>query len=217
LNPIYWYVIYIIFGTAIIGGLIYLFRKRIFSSNRIIFSKDLDDRPINVINEKTTIEVKNEIRIPTQAEFDLEDPNEDKFLSIHLLAKAEKRPDFNLLHTKLSANGLSFDDRKKVFIKMNTNHVIHFYLLNGEAEKDLSAETSIAILTFLLPLKGQNNILKVFENMITLARNLATSFEMKLLDDDFNPVSDQTVANYKERAAELDINLGNNVARRRIK
>jgi hypothetical protein len=50
-----------------------------------------------------------------------------------------------------------------------------------------------------------------------LARNLATSFEMKLLDDDFNPVSDQTVANYKERAAELDINLGNNVARRRIK
>ncbi|MDA1056869.1 MAG: hypothetical protein O3A58_03450, partial [Proteobacteria bacterium] len=70
---------------------------------------------------------------------------------------------------------------------------------------------------FLLPLKGQNNILKVFENMITLARNLATSFEMKLLDDDFNPVSDQTVANYKERAAELDINLGNNVARRRIK
>ena len=131
--------------------------------------------------------------------------------------KKEKRPDFNLLHTKLIANGLTFDERKKVFTKMSTNHITYFYLLNGEAEKDLSAETPIAMLTFLLPLKGQNNILKVFENMIALARNLATSFEMKLLDDDFNPVSDQTVANYKERAAELDINLGNNVARRRIK
>ena len=194
-----------------------MFRKRIFSSNKIIFSKDLDDSPINIPNEKTPIEAKNEIRTPTQAEFDLEDPNEDKFLSVHLLAKKEKRPDFNLLHTKLIANGLTFDERKKVFTKMSTNHITYFYLLNGEAEKDLSAETPIAMLTFLLPLKGQNNILKVFENMIALARNLATSFEMKLLDDDFSPVSDQTVANYKERAAELDINLGNNVARRRIK
>ncbi len=46
---------------------------------------------------------------------------------------------------------------------MSTNHITYFYLLNGEAEKDLSAETPIAMLTFLLPLKGQNNILKVFE------------------------------------------------------
>ena len=74
-----------------------MFRRRIFSSNKIIFSKDLDDSPINIPNEKTHIEAKNEIRIPTQAEFDLEDPNEDKFLSVHLLAKTEKRPDFNLL------------------------------------------------------------------------------------------------------------------------
>ncbi len=71
-----------------------MFRRRIFSSNKIIFSKDLDDSPINIPNEKTPIEAKNEIRTPTQAEFDLEDPNEDKFLSVHLLAKKEKRPDF---------------------------------------------------------------------------------------------------------------------------
>ena len=67
-----------------------------------------------------------------------------------------------------------------------------------------------------MPLQGQKNILKIFEDMIALARNLASSFEMKLLDDDLNSMSDQTITNYKERAAEIDINFGNNVARRRI-
>ena len=194
----------------------YLIRKKVSTSNKLKFSKDLDNISTDQESENTQPESKNEIRQPTQGEFDLDDPNELKYLSIHLLAKQEKQPEFELLQTKVIANGLTYQDNKKVFVKVDSNHKVLFYIVNGEGDGVLNQESNISLVTFVLPLQGQKNILKIFEDMIALARNLASSFEMKLLDDDFNSMSDQTITNYKERAAEIDINFGNNVARRRI-
>lgn len=196
---------------------IYLIRKKLSTSNKLKFSKGLDKSPTDQENDNTELESKNEIRQPTQGEFNLDDPNELKYLSIHLLAKQQKQPEFGLLETKIIANGLTYQDSKKVFLKVDSNNIVLFYIVNGEGDGVLNQESNISLVTFVLPLQGQRNILKIFEDMIALARNIASSFEMKLLDDNFNSMSDQTITNYKERAAEIDINYGNNVARRRIK
>ena len=196
---------------------IYLIRKKLSTSNKLKFSKGLDKSPTDQENDNTELESKNEIRQPTQGEFNLDDPNELKYLSIHLLAKQQKQPEFGLLETKIIANGLTYLDSKKVFLKVDSNNIVLFYIVNGEGNGVLNQESNISLVTFVLPLQGQRNILKIFEDMIALARNIASSFEMKLLDDNFNSMSDQTITNYKERAAEIDINYGNNVARRRIK
>ena len=196
---------------------IYLIRKKLSTSNKLKFSKGLDKSPTDQENDNTELESKNEIRQPTQGEFNLDDPNELKYLSIHLLAKQQKQPEFGLLETKIIANGLTYQDSKKVFLKVDSNNIVLFYIVNGEGDGVLNQESNISLVTFVLPLQGQRNILKIFEDMISLARNIASSFEMKLLDDNFNSMSDQTITNYKERAAEIDINYGNNVARRRIK
>ena len=177
----------------------YLIRKKVSTSNKLKFSKDLDNISTDQESENTQPESKNEIRQPTQGEFDLDDPNELKYLSIHLLAKQEKQPEFELLQTKIIANGLTYQDNKKVFVKVDSNHKVLFYIVNGEGDGVLNQESNISLVTFVLPLQGQKNILKIFEDMIALARNLASSFEMKLLDDDFNSMSDQTITNYKER------------------
>ena len=196
---------------------IYLIRKKLSTSNKLKFSKGLDKSPTDQENDNTELESKNEIRQPTQGEFNLDDPNELKYLSIHLLAKQQKQPEFGLLETKIIANGLTYQDSKKVFLKVDSNNKVLFYIVNGEGDGVLNQESNISLVTFVLPLQGQRNILKIFEDMIALARNIASSFEMKLLDDNFNSMSDQTITNYKERAAEIDINYGNNVARRRIR
>ena len=196
---------------------IYLIRKKLSTSNKLKFSKGLDKSPTDQENDNSELGSKNEIRQPTQGEFNLDDPNELKYLSIHLLAKQQKQPEFGLLETKIIANGLTYQDSKKVFLKVDSNNIVLFYIVNGEGNGVLNQESNISLVTFVLPLQGQRNILKIFEDMIALARNIASSFEMKLLDDNFNSMSDQTITNYKERAAEIDINYGNNVARRRIK
>ena len=216
MNPLYWYILYTLLGLVLIAVAAYLIRKKVSTSNKLKFSKDLDNSSTNQESENTQEESKNEIRQPTQGEFDLDDPNELKYLSIHLLAKQERQPEFELLQTKVIANGLNYQDSKKVFVKVDSSQKVLFYIVNGEGDGVLNQESNISLVTFVLPLQGQKNILKIFEDMIALARNLASSFEMKLLDDDFNSMSDQTITNYKERAAEIDINLGNNVARRRI-
>lgn len=216
MNPLYWYILYALLGLVLIGVVAYLIRKNLSNSNKLKFSKGLDNSSTNQENENTESESRNEIRQPTQGEFNLDDPNELKYLSIHLLAKQGKQPEFELLQTKVIANGLTYQDSKKAFLKTDSNNRVLFYIVNGESDGELNQESNISLVTFVLPLQGQKNILKIFEDMIALARNLASSFEMKLLDDDFNSMSDQTITNYKERAAEIDINFGNNVARRRI-
>ena len=48
--------------------------------------------------------------------------------------------------------------------------------------------------------------------MLDLARNLSTSFDMKLLDDQFNSISDQTIKNYQDQATEIDIKMNSYVS-----
>ena len=75
-----------------------------------------------------------------------------------------------------------------------------------------SEEKEISLVTIVLHLKGQKNVLKTFEQMLNLARNLSTSFDMKLLDDQFNSISDQTIKNYQDQATEIDIKMNSYVS-----
>ena len=144
----------------LIGVASYLKRKNLSNSNKLKFSKGLDNSSIDPENENTESESRNEIRQPTQGEFDLDDPNELKYLSIHLLAKQEKQPQFELLQTKVIANGLTYQDSKKAFLKTNSNNKVLFYIVNGEGDGELNQESKISLVTFVLPLQGQKNILK---------------------------------------------------------
>lgn len=210
MNPLYWYILYGFLGIALTGLILYQFRKKIFISNKIKFSKGLGEKLANKSEIEVQAEQKNEIRIPTQGEFNLEDPNENKYLCVHLVAKKESKPELELLKSKIIANGLDYDDG--IFKKSNLTSGNGFFVINGEEPGFFSEDFSVSLITLILPLKGQKNVLKTFEEMLGLARNIATSFEMKLLDDDFNGMSEQTITNYKERATELDLQFGSYVS-----
>ena len=85
-------------------------------------------------------------------------------------------------------------------------------VINGEEPGIFSEEKEISLVTIVLHLKGQKNVLKTFEQMLNLARNLSTSFGMKLLDDQFNSISDQTIKNYQDQATEIDIKMNSYVS-----
>ena len=85
-------------------------------------------------------------------------------------------------------------------------------VINGEEPGIFSEEKEISLVTIVLHLKGQKNVLKTFEQMLNLARNLSTSFDMKLLDDQFNSISDQTIKNYQDQATEIDIKMNSYVS-----
>ena len=87
-----------------------------------------------------------------------------------------------------------------------------FLVINGEEPGIFSEEKEISLVTIVLHLKGQKNVLKTFEQMLNLARNLSTSFDMKLLDDQFNSISDQTIKNYQDQATEIDIKMNSYVS-----
>lgn len=44
--------------------------------------------------------------------------------------------------------------------------------------------------------------------MLKLARNIAQTFDMKLLDENFNSISDQTIGSYKNLANDVDLRAG---------
>jgi len=74
LNPLYWYILYALLGLVLIGVVAYLIRKNLSNSNKLKFSKGLDNSSTDQENENTESESRNEIRQPTQAEFNLDDP-----------------------------------------------------------------------------------------------------------------------------------------------
>ena len=47
-----------------------------------------------------------------------------------------------------------------------------------------------------------------FDKMLKLARNIAQTFDMKLLDENFNSISDQTIGSYKNLANDVDLRAG---------
>ena len=76
--------------------------------------------------------------------------------------------------------------------------------------------------TFSATIKGNGIILGlfmlVFKLLFTLVMilfilgKISEAFEMKLLDDDFNSLSEQTISNYKDTASKVDLKTGSYVS-----
>tara|TARA_B100000963_G_scaffold192157_1_gene167246 strand:- start:415 stop:1065 length:651 start_codon:yes stop_codon:yes gene_type:complete len=211
LNPLYEYLIYFGIGAIVFVFILIQLTKSFLPKNNIRISRGLSSASENQdnVDDHGTEEI-NEIRAPTQSEFNLEDPNEIKFLSLHLASKKDSSLKLSLLQTKVSAYGLEFSDGS--FIKRGSEKLIKYFVFNGEEGEEVgsgafSDKENINMISIVLPQNGQKNILRSFEEMLSLARNLSSSFDMRLLDEHFNGMSEQTITDYKERATNLDHKL----------
>ena len=184
-------------------------KKVYFPKNKIKISNDLKGTSQNS-DKHLSEEIVNAVRAPKQGEFALNDPNENRYISIHLASKIDEKPPLQLLKTKITASGLKYHDG---FFEQNVGSSFGgFLVINGEEPGIFSEDKEISLVTIVLHLKGQKNVLKTFEQMLNLARNLSTSFDMKLLDDQFNSISDQTIKNYQDQATEIDIKMNSYVS-----
>jgi|TARA_B100001540_G_scaffold314291_1_gene338919 FtsZ-interacting cell division protein ZipA len=171
-----------------------------------ILNKNNDSNNINgSVNKKNSDEV-NEIRVPQQAELNLPDENEDKFMILYLQSKIDARPNFDLLKTKMFSNGLTLKDG--YFVSSGNKNIPGFKVLNMEEPGTFDENKDISLIAIGLHLKGQKDVAKTFEQMIDLGKNLERSFDMKLLDESFNKITDQTIGNYKENANAIDLKSG---------
>ena len=211
MNPLYEYFIYFGIGALALIFILIQLTKSFLTKNNIRISRDLSGNSDKASHEdnQSTDEI-NEIRAPTQSEFNLEDPNEIKFLSLHLASKKDSTLKLNLLQTKVGAYGLEFTEGS--FIKRGSEKLIKYFVFNGEEDESLGSgafpeNENINLISIVLPQNGQKNILRSFEEMLSLARNLSSSFDMRLLDEHFNGMSEQTITDYKERATNLDHKL----------
>ena len=171
-----------------------------------ILNKNNDSNNINgSVNKQNSDEV-NEIRVPQQAELNLPDENEDKFMILYLQSKIDARPNFDLLKTKMFSNGLTLKDG--YFVSSGNKKIPGFKVLNMEEPGTFDENKDISLIAIGLHLKGQKDVAKTFEQMIDLGKNLERSFDMKLLDESFNKITDQTIGNYKENANAIDLKSG---------
>ena len=171
-----------------------------------ILNKDSDPANLNGSGKKTLNEEVNEIRVPKQAELDLPDENEDNFIILYLQSKIDARPNFDSLKTKMFSNGLTLKDG--YFESSAKNKIPGFKVLNMEEPGTFDEKKDISLIAIGLHLKGQKDVAKTFDQMIDLGKNLERSFDMKLLDESFNKITDQTIGNYKENANAIDLKLG---------
>ena len=209
MNPLYLYILYSVLALAFLILIGVRIKKVYFPKNKIKISNDLKGKSQNS-DKPLSEEIVNAVRAPKQGEFALSDPNENKYISIHLASKIEDKPRLQLLKTKIMASGLKYHDG---FFEQNVSSTFGgFLVINGEEPGIFSEEKEISLVTIVLHLKGQKNVLKTFEQMLDLARNLSTSFDMKLLDDQFNSISDQTIKNYQDKATEIDIKMNSYVS-----
>ena len=171
-----------------------------------ILNKNNDSNNINgSVNKQNSDEV-NQIRVPQQAELNLPDENEDKFMILYLQSKIDARPNFDLLKTKMFSNGLMLKDG--YFVSSGNKKIPGFKVLNMEEPGTFDENKDISLIAIGLHLKGQKDVAKTFEQMIDLGKNLERSFDMKLLDESFNKITDQTIGNYKENANAIDLKSG---------
>ena len=209
MNPLYLYILYAVLALAFLILIGVRIKKIYFPKNKITISNDLKETSKNS-GEHLSEEIVNAVRAPKQGEFALNDPNENRYISIHLASKIDEKPRLQLLKTKITASGLKYHDG---FFEQNVGSSFGgFLVINGEEPGIFSEEKEISLVTIVLHLKGQKNVLKTFEQMLNLARNLSTSFDMKLLDDQFNSISDQTIKNYQDQATEIDIKMNSYVS-----
>jgi|TARA_B100001758_G_scaffold108100_1_gene92588 Cell division protein len=209
LNSTYGY-IFLLIGIAILIVAISFWLAKSQNNNGIRFSKilnkDSDPANLNGSGKKTLNEEVNEIRVPKQAELDLPDENEDNFIILYLQSKIDARPNFDSLKTKMFSNGLTLKDG--YFESSAKNKIPGFKVLNMEEPGTFDEKKDISLIAIGLHLKGQKDVAKTFDQMIDLGKNLERSFDMKLLDESFNKITDQTIGNYKENANAIDLKLG---------
>ena len=209
MNSTYGY-IFLLIGIAILIVAISFWLAKSQNNNGIRFSKilnkDSDPANLNGSGKKTLNEEVNEIRVPKQAELDLPDENEDNFIILYLQSKIDARPNFDSLKSKMFSNGLTLKDG--YFESSAKNKIPGFKVLNMEEPGTFDEKKDISLIAIGLHLKGQKDVAKTFDQMIDLGKNLERSFDMKLLDESFNKITDQTIGNYKENANAIDLKLG---------
>ena len=209
MNSLYVYILILIgIGILIIAILFLVEKSR--NNNGIKFSKILNKEvdPNNSKeseNELQNNEV-NEIRVPKQAELDLPDENEDNFMILYLQSKIDSKPNLDSLKTKMFSKGLTLKDG--YFESSAKNKVPGFKVLNMEEPGIFNEQNDISLIAIGLHLKGQKDVAKTLNQMIDLGKNLEESFDMKLLDESFNKVTEQTIGNYKENANAIDLKSG---------
>jgi ZipA, C-terminal FtsZ-binding domain. len=170
-----------------------------------ILNKDSDPANLNGSGKKTLNEEVNEIRVPKQAELDLPDENEDNFIILYLQSKIDARPNFDSLKTKIFSNKLTL--KNNYFESSTKNKIPNFKILNIKEPHTFHKKKNISLITINLHLKNQKNIPKTFDQMINLRKNLKKSFNIKLLDKNFNKITDQTIRNYKKNTNTIDLKL----------
>ena len=113
MNPLYQYIIYAILALVIIGIISFKLYKIYQERGEIKLSKELGEnfKFFNKESKKVDVEEEvNEIRTPKQAELNLIDENEGKFIVLHLAAQLENKPELDLIKQKLAVNDLIFKD-----------------------------------------------------------------------------------------------------------
>ena len=213
MNPIYQYIIYAIFALILLGILAYKLYKTYQERGDIKLSKDLGDRfkflKKEEAEEKNEQEV-NEIRVPKQAELNLIDENEGKLIVLHLAAKLDKKPKLEVIKQKLQVNEIIYKDGS--FESEDSANNQGFKILNGEVPGKFDGLETVSFLTVVLHLKGQRNVMKTFDEMLKVSRKVAEAFEMKLLDDNDNPLTEQAINNYRDTANKIDLKTGSYVS-----
>ena len=209
MNPIYQYIIYGLVIFVLLGILGYKIYRVYQERGAIKFSKDLGESFKFTKNDKEEIsddEEINEIRVPKQAELNLSDENDGKFIVIHLSANVGKLLELEILQQKLFANDLVF--KNGYFESSDTSFHKGFRILNTEEPGTFLDSKPIKMMSIVLHLRGQRNVSSTFDKMLNLARNIAQTFDMKLLDENFNSISDQTIGSYKNLANDVDLRAG---------
>ena len=212
MNPLYQYIIYAILALIIIGIISFKLYKIYQERGEIKLSNKLGENFKFFKQESEKIDAEqeiNEIRTPKQAELNLIDENEGKFIVLHLAAKTENKPELDLIKQKLAINNLIFKDG--YFESVDSSNNRGFKLLNREPPGVFEENELISLMAIVLHLKGQRNVIKTFDQMLLIGRKLSETFDMKLLDDNFNSLSEQTISNYRDTASKLDLKTGSYV------
>ena len=213
MNPLYQYIIYAILALVIIGIISFKLYKIYQERGEIKLSKELGEnfKFFNKESKKVDVEEEvNEIRTPKQAELNLIDENEGKFIVLYLAAQLENKPELDLIKQKLAVNDLIFKDG--YFESEDNSNNRGFRIINREQPGVFEENELISLMAIVLHLKGQRNVTKTFDQMLSIGRKISESFDMKLLDDNFNSLSEQTISNYRDTANKVDLKTGSYVS-----
>ena len=213
MNPLYQYIIYAILALVIIGIISFKLYKIYQERGEIKLSKELGEnfKFFNKESKKVDAEEEvNEIRTPKQAELNLIDENEGKFIVLYLAAQLENKPKLDLIEQKLAVNDLIFKDG--YFESKDNSNNRGFKIINRVQPGVFEENEPISLMAIVLHLKGQRNVTKTFDQMLSIGRKISESFDMKLLDDNFNSLSEQTISNYRDTASKVDLKTGSYVS-----